>query len=238
MPNNTATEKTGSAEHRDNTIARGCHDGSIPTSLTIGRALQPMEYPVDLARHDKIVLVQPFDLLGAQRNGCVTPAEADIGWCPSVSANSPTSRTKLSASRKLLKRKVRSIRWPSSCNSQFGVCDRKCSASASVSGGRSPRQGVHFFSASASVMCLLLRHSVEAKGDAADVSIALFLLMTGNLRTFSSSMCRTALARSSSSRQQWISAVITSRAVALSASKLSCANPLQTMSRSVTIPTK
>ena len=82
MPNNTATEKTGSAEHRDNTIARGCHDGSIPTSLTIGRALQPMEYPVDLARHDKIVLVQPFDLLGAQRNGCVTPAEADIGVVP------------------------------------------------------------------------------------------------------------------------------------------------------------
>ena len=39
--------------------------------------------------------------------------------------------------------------------------------------------------------------------------ILLFLLMTGNLRTFSSSMCRTALARSSSSRQQWISAVIT-----------------------------
>ena len=41
-----------------------------------------MEYPVDLARHDKIVLVQPFDLLGAQRNGCVTPAEADIGMVP------------------------------------------------------------------------------------------------------------------------------------------------------------
>src|SRR4029077_16429823 len=66
-------------------------------------------------------------------------------------------------------------------------------------------------------------------------TIRLLLLITGNLRTFSSSMCRTALARSSSSRQQWISAVITSRAVALRASKSSCANPLHTMSRSVTI---
>src|SRR5215510_12872815 len=41
-------------------------------------------------------------------------------------------------------------------------------------------------------------------------------------------MCRTALARSSSSRQQWMPGVITSRAVARRASKLSCANPLQT----------
>jgi len=65
----------------------------------------------------------------------------------------------------------------------------------------------------------------------------LLLLITGNLRIFNSSMCRIALARSSSSRQQWICAVITSRAVAPRASKLSCANPLHTMSRSVTIPT-
>src|SRR6516225_558817 len=34
---------------------------------------------INLARHDKIVLVQPLDLLGAQRDGRVTPAEADIG---------------------------------------------------------------------------------------------------------------------------------------------------------------
>src|SRR5215470_10983286 len=64
-------------------------------------------------------------------------------------------------------------------------------------------------------------------------TIRLLLLITGNLRIFSSSMCRTALARSSSSRQQWISSVITSRAVAPRASKLSSANPLHTMSRSV-----
>jgi hypothetical protein len=50
--------------------------------LTIGRALQPIEHPIDLARHDKIVLVQSFDLLGAQRDGRVTPAETDIGVVP------------------------------------------------------------------------------------------------------------------------------------------------------------
>jgi hypothetical protein len=67
-------------------------------------------------------------------------------------------------------------------------------------------------------------------------TIRLLLLITGNLRIFSASICRTAFARSSSSRQQWMPAVITSRAVARRASKLSVANPLQTMSRSVTMP--
>src|SRR5262245_35713019 len=68
-------------------------------------------------------------------------------------------------------------------------------------------------------------------------TIRLLLLITANLRTLSSSMCRTALARSSSSRQQWMPGVITSRAVAAWASKPSCASPLHTMSRSVTMPT-
>src|SRR5260370_16924914 len=36
-------------------------------------------HAVDLARHDEIVLVQSLDLLRAQRNGRVTPAEADVG---------------------------------------------------------------------------------------------------------------------------------------------------------------
>ena len=36
------------------------------------------EYAVDLARHDEIVLVQSFDLLGAQGADRVTPAEADV----------------------------------------------------------------------------------------------------------------------------------------------------------------
>ena len=39
---------------------------------------------INLARHDKIVLVQPLDLLGAQRDGRVTPAEADIRVVPFI----------------------------------------------------------------------------------------------------------------------------------------------------------
>src|SRR5215472_12299724 len=50
-----------------------------PISLAIGTAIQPIEDPIDLARHDEIVLVQSLDLLGAQRDGRITPAEADIG---------------------------------------------------------------------------------------------------------------------------------------------------------------
>ena len=78
MPNDTATEKAGSAENRDNTIARGCHGSSVPTSVAI-EGHPAIEHPIDLARHDKIVLVQSLDLLGAQRDGRVAPAEADIG---------------------------------------------------------------------------------------------------------------------------------------------------------------
>src|SRR5207253_7687355 len=40
---------------------------------------RPIEHAVDLARHDEVVLVQSLDLLGAERDGRVTPAEADIG---------------------------------------------------------------------------------------------------------------------------------------------------------------
>ena len=37
------------------------------------------KYSIDLACHDKIVLVQSLDFLGSQRDGRVAPAEADIG---------------------------------------------------------------------------------------------------------------------------------------------------------------
>ena len=59
----------------------GCsrHDPIVPTSLATGSVIHPIEDPINLARHDKIILVQPLDLLGAQRDGRVTPAEADIG---------------------------------------------------------------------------------------------------------------------------------------------------------------
>jgi len=50
--------------------------------VTIWRDIQRIEDPIDLARHDKIILVQSLDLLGAQRDGRVTPTEADIGVVP------------------------------------------------------------------------------------------------------------------------------------------------------------
>src|SRR5262249_14182144 len=39
---------------------------------------RPIEHALDLARHDEVVLVQSLDLLGGERDGRVTPAEADI----------------------------------------------------------------------------------------------------------------------------------------------------------------
>ena len=36
------------------------------------------EYPVNLGGHDEIVLVQPLDLLGLQRDRGIAPTEADI----------------------------------------------------------------------------------------------------------------------------------------------------------------
>jgi len=40
--------------------------------VAIGGAIRAIEHPIDLARHDKIVLVQSLDFLGAQRDGRVT----------------------------------------------------------------------------------------------------------------------------------------------------------------------
>src|SRR5215469_11539189 len=48
----------------------------------MGRMLQPVEHPIDLASHNKIVLVQPLNLLGAQRDGRVTPPEAYVRMVP------------------------------------------------------------------------------------------------------------------------------------------------------------
>src|SRR5262249_56808981 len=45
----------------------------------LSRLSRPIEHAVDLARHDEVVLVQSLDLLGGERDGRVTPAEADIG---------------------------------------------------------------------------------------------------------------------------------------------------------------
>ncbi|SIN99798.1 hypothetical protein SAMN05443247_01285 [Bradyrhizobium erythrophlei] len=38
-----------------------------------------IEQPINLARHDEVVLMESFDFLGAQRDSRTTPAEADVG---------------------------------------------------------------------------------------------------------------------------------------------------------------
>jgi hypothetical protein len=47
--------------------------------LAVEGPTRAIEHSFDLARHDEIVLVQSLDLLGTQRDGRVTPAEADVG---------------------------------------------------------------------------------------------------------------------------------------------------------------
>jgi hypothetical protein len=40
--------------------------------------IRAIEQPINLARHDEVVLMQSFDLLRAQRDSSITPAEADV----------------------------------------------------------------------------------------------------------------------------------------------------------------
>ena len=54
--------------------------GKKITASPFGRRGDPSDLqPVDLGSHDEIVLVDSLDLLGAQRDGRVTPAETNIG---------------------------------------------------------------------------------------------------------------------------------------------------------------
>ena len=47
--------------------------------LAVKGPTRAIEDSVDLGRHDEIVLVQSLDLLSAQGDGRVTPAEIDVG---------------------------------------------------------------------------------------------------------------------------------------------------------------
>ena len=47
--------------------------------LAVKGPTRAIEDSVDLGRHDEIVLVQSLDLLSAQGDGRVTPAETDVG---------------------------------------------------------------------------------------------------------------------------------------------------------------
>jgi hypothetical protein len=57
MPNDTATEKPGFAENRDNTITRGRHGSSL-TSPMVGTAIRVIKYPIDLGCGSRTRLVE------------------------------------------------------------------------------------------------------------------------------------------------------------------------------------
>jgi hypothetical protein len=57
MPNDTATEKPGFAQNRDNTITRGRHGSSL-TSLMVGTAIRVIKYPIDLGCGSRTRLVE------------------------------------------------------------------------------------------------------------------------------------------------------------------------------------
>src|SRR6266852_6186862 len=46
--------------------------------LAVEEPIRAIERPINLARHDEVVLMQSFDLLGAQRDSSIAPAEADV----------------------------------------------------------------------------------------------------------------------------------------------------------------
>src|SRR5262249_36124745 len=118
----------------------------------------------DLGSHDEIVLVKSFDLLRAQRDSRVAPAEIDVRMMALRLGSSLTLSTKFSASRKLRNRKLRAMRWASSRSSHCGAWEWSRSASSRVSGGMPPRQGVQVFSTRVSAMASshLLQDTVRA----------------------------------------------------------------------------
>ena len=84
MPSDAAAEKAGSAEHGDGATVRCYHDSNRQLGFSLLVVKEPIwaiEQPINLARHDEVVLMQSFDLLGAQRRQSHTPAESKpIRW--------------------------------------------------------------------------------------------------------------------------------------------------------------
>jgi hypothetical protein len=81
MPSDAAPEKAGSAEHGDGATVRCYHDSNRQLSFSLLVVKEPIwaiEQPINLARHDEVVLMQSFDLLGAQRDSRTTPAESKL----------------------------------------------------------------------------------------------------------------------------------------------------------------
>src|SRR5262245_3921553 len=97
-------------------------------------------HAVDLARHDEVVLVQSLDLFGAQGDGRVTPAEADIGVMAFGLGQLADALHEGERLPEIAESNVRSMRWAASRKPQSGARFRKWSGSSRPSGGTPPRQ--------------------------------------------------------------------------------------------------
>src|SRR5258708_23089733 len=73
VPPNTVTVRPFVATMTQ--IASLCRSFSL---LVVEEPIRAIEQPINLARHDEVVLMQSFDLLGAQRDSSIAPAEADV----------------------------------------------------------------------------------------------------------------------------------------------------------------
>ena len=104
MPSDAAPEKAGSAEHGDGATVRCYHDSNRQLSFSLLVVKEPIwaiEQPINLARHDEVVLMQSFDLLGAQRRQSHTPAESKpIRWT-TLAPIGQRSFSRVSAARRL-----------------------------------------------------------------------------------------------------------------------------------------
>src|ERR1700730_13775676 len=113
MPNNAAAEKAGSTEHSDGATVRCHHDSNSPVHVGAYRLSWSRDLCGDraTARHDEVVLMQSFDLPGAQRDSRITPAEADLRVMAFCLGKLTDFLNKSSASLKLWKRTVLRMRW-------------------------------------------------------------------------------------------------------------------------------
>ena len=74
--------------------------------------IRAIEQPINLARHDEVVLMQSFDLLGVQRDSRITPAEADVRMMAFCFGKLTDFLNEVErASRKLWNRTVLWMRW-------------------------------------------------------------------------------------------------------------------------------
>jgi len=79
--------------------------------LVVEGPIRAIEQPINLARHDEVVLMQSFDLLGARRSSSMTPAEADVRVMACCLGKLSNFLNKVERSRKLWNRTVLRMRW-------------------------------------------------------------------------------------------------------------------------------